>query len=113
MRVVEDLSEEEGDEVAALVITGEGRTEFRRLGYIAEDFDDDDILHFPLRPERRLQIRGRQRAPSHTQQHGFSALEAIRTFKSKYGYRTFLFIVDKEHVAETGFTNLRGALETK
>lgn len=113
MRVQEELRDGDSGKVKSLVLTGDGRAEFRRLGYIAPKYDGDDILFFPSRPERHLSIVGKQRATSHVEQPGLSALDALRVFKSNYGHSKFLFLVDMEHFSGGTRNEFERQLEEK
>lgn len=109
MKVVEELNEETRERLEALIITGDGRSEFRRLKPLVDHYDEDRVLLFPSRPERHLQIVGRGSTHPDTARRGWDALEAIQLYKSKYNHTRFLFIVDKEHCERYG----RAELEEK
>lgn len=99
MRVVDELPPDGHDDVESLVLTGDGRGEYRRLKYITPKYNGDKILFFPSRPERHLSIVGKQQSPGHVQQKGLDALDALAVFKGKYGYTSFLFLTDLEHIS--------------
>ena len=84
-------------EPVALVFTGEGSSEFRRLRPVAEKFDEDDLLFFPTNPNRGMRIVGKRRQPTPGEKHGLSALESLRVFKGRFDYSRFVFLVDLEH----------------
>lgn len=100
MRVVEDRGRVDDDRIVALVLTGDGKTEFRRLKPVARRFGGDEALWFPQRPERYLPTRGRQRRPTTAEKAGLDALDALELYKSRYGVTDYLFLVDREHVDE-------------
>lgn len=113
MRVVADRGEVDDDRIVALVITGDGKTEYRRLKPLAPRFEGDEVLWFPQRPERYLSTVGRRRSASTAEKAGLDALDALELYKSKYGVISYLFLVDGEHVdgvaAEALRTKLRDA----
>ena len=111
MKVRKDVPDK--TEPVALVFTAEGSSDFKRLRSVAETFDDDDLLFFPTNPNREMQIVGKQRQPSPGERHGLSALESLRVFKGRYGYRQFLFLVDLEHFDGEDPSVLADELDTK
>jgi len=70
-----------------MVITGNGRAEFRRLKPIAKRYNEEKTLWFPL-------------TPMPTKKTGISVLEALKLYPTKYKLTSFLFVVDKEHLKE-------------
>ncbi|MFC7203674.1 hypothetical protein ACFQJC_09120 [Haloferax namakaokahaiae] len=104
------VKEHPGD-VAAVVLTGDGRAEYRRLRYLAEHYDENQHLFFPQRPDRNLSIVGRQRETPNNQTRGFDALNALKIFKAKYGLHHFLFLTDREHVKNSPQEDLNNKLE--
>lgn len=99
MRVVDELGASSEEEVASVVITGDGRAEYRRLQPIADRFNEEKVLFFPSRPDRHLStIVGRRSETSYTGKPGFEALDGLLALKSHYPFSRFLFLVDREHI---------------
>lgn len=110
MKVVQDRNRVDDERIAALVITGDGRTEYRRLEPLAPRFGGDEVLWFPQRPERYIQIRGKRRRATTAEKAGLDALDALELYKSKYGVSSYLFLVDGEHVDGATDEELRAKL---
>lgn len=106
MRIVQELGEEiDASEIEAVVITGDGGGELRRLRIIAERFGSDEVLWFPQRSERYLGKDVGIDVP------GFEALRALELYKSVYQQHDFLFITDSEHVSDDAEKDLRVKLQ--
>lgn len=93
MRVVQDLGEIDRDDIAAVVITGDGGGEFRRLKTIASRFGSGEVLWFPQRSERYLGRDVGIEVP------GFEALRILELYKSTFYQYDFLFLLDNKHVS--------------
>lgn len=104
MKVVDDLKNENKEDLEALIITGDGRSEFRRLQPLAEYYNEDRILFLPSRTERNLSIIGSSSQHPETERRGWDALDALRLYKSNY--TKFLFLIDREHCQEWGHSEL-------
>lgn len=99
MKVLQDRARVDDDRIAALVMTGDGKTEYRRLEPLAPRFGGDHVLWFPQRSERKLTIVGKGSTPTTAERVGLDALEALEIYKDpKYGVSSFLFLVDGEHI---------------
>lgn len=99
MKVVQDRTRVDDDRIAALVLTGDGITEYHRLKPLAPRFGGEEVLWFPQRPERKLNTIGKRRTSTTDEKVGLDALEALEIYKDpKYGVSSFLFLVDGEHI---------------
>jgi len=110
MRLVEDLQSEDTDDFEALVITGDGKSENRRLRPLIDHYDDDRILWLPTRSERHFTRVGRSTEHPTTERRGWEALDAIKLYKGR-GITRFLFIVDSEHTTNGGKEDLEAKIE--
>lgn len=104
MRVVQDLGRLDHHDVKAVVITGDGGGEFRRLKTIASRFGSNDVLWFPQRSERYLGRDVGIEVP------GLEALRVLEFYKSKFHQSDFLFVLDKEHVSGDASERITGKL---
>jgi hypothetical protein len=79
---------------ATISLTGDGRREQSILKALAERHDgSENVLQLPI----TVAVLGHGNKQT-ARYSGFSVLQTIKTYISKYGYRSFLFIVDIEHV---------------
>lgn len=111
MKVVDDLNQEDQSRLEALIITGNGRSEYRRLKPLTSHYDEDRVLFLPSRTERHISVIGSTSGYPDTERRGWEALDAISLYKSKYGYTNFLFLVDNEHCSENGREELEVKIE--
>lgn len=82
-----------------MVITGDGTREFRVLNGLAQRFNGEKkILCFPLKP---IKIKFT----------GISALNSLRVYPGNYGIKSFLFLVDKEHIKKDNKSEITKYLE--
>lgn len=110
MKVVDELDEETGSRLEAVVITGDGRSEYRRLKPLADHYDEDRVLFFPARTERHISVVGSTSSHPDTERRGWDALDALELYKSRYNYTRFLFLVDQEHCDGSCAEDLREKL---
>lgn len=108
MRVLDDIEAADSSCIEALVVTGNGRSEYRRLKPLANHYNEDRVLLFPSRTERHISHVGRQRSEPATERRGWDALDALPLYKS-YNYTRFLLLLDSEHCESDG----QAELETK
>lgn len=105
MRVLQDLGNPSVCEIEAVVITGDGSGEFRRLQTLAEHFGAGEVLWFPQRSERYLGRNVGIDVP------GLEALRILELYKTKYQLYDFLYLVDSEHITDDPQEALESKLE--
>ena len=88
MEVVEEINKDKRPII--MVITGDGRAEFRRLKVFAERYDGEKVLWFPLKPIFPLKRKSEKKT-------GVNVLEVLNVYPGKYKLTQFLFVVDREH----------------
>jgi hypothetical protein len=100
MRPVNDLKEVD-IEFMTVALTGDGSWEREILKAFAQRYDgNENVLLIPIAVA--LLGRGNRRAGRLS---GLSALQAIKTYVSKYRLKRYLFLVDKEHICNTEDTS--------
>lgn len=84
MKVCREINRENP---AAIVITGDGRREFRVLSAVGRRYDGVKTLWFPKKPMKDVQI-------------GLSPLEVLTLYPGKFKIYSFLYLVDREHFVD-------------
>lgn len=96
MKPVNDLKEVDIKSMT-VALTGDGHWEHEILKALAERYDgNENVLLIPI--SVALLGRGNRRTGRFS---GLSALQATKTYISKYRFNRYLFLVDKEHVCTT------------
>lgn len=112
MKVVADSGSVADDQITAVVITGDGKTEFRVLKALAQRCENDGVLWFPQQPLRYLSVRGRTQGKTTSERMGLDALDSLELYKTKYGITSFLYLVDREHIDGSAVEELEAKLNT-
>lgn len=111
MKVVDELDEDDPSRLEALIVTGDGRSEYRRLKPLSDHYDEDRVLFLPSRTERHLSVVGSTSSHPETERRGWDALDALELYKSQYNYTRFLFLIDQEHCDGSCAEDLREKLD--
>jgi len=100
MRPVNDLKEVDIESMT-VALTGDGHWEHEILKALAERYNgNENVLLIPI--PVALLGHGNRRTGRFS---GLSALQAIKTYISKYRIKRYLFLVDKEHIRNTEDTS--------
>ncbi|MBL7117218.1 MAG: hypothetical protein ISS94_00310 [Candidatus Syntrophoarchaeum sp.] len=93
MDVVKDITKD--GRPVTLVATGDGTTEFSKLGAFSKHYNGKKVLWFPEKPKYAHFSRR-----SHFQNQrigGLDVLEVLTVYPGAYKLHRYLFIIDREH----------------